>query len=67
VSGLYNVQPVMNMDFVGIVKIMLNRVNGVEAAVNADLMVTIVANHIICMQIKIVVIVVIVIDGKKMN
>jgi len=57
----------MNMDFVGIVKIMLNRVNGVEAAVNADLMVTIVANHIICMQIKIVVIVVIVIDGKKMN
>ena len=46
VSGLYNAQPVMNMDFAPTVKIMLNHVYGVEAAVNAARMVIIVVNHI---------------------
>lgn len=56
VNGLHNVQPVMNMDFVGTVKIMLNCVDRVAAAVNVALIAIIVANHI-CLQIKIAMIV----------
>ena len=67
VSGRYNALPVKNTDFVPTVKIMLNRVNGVVAAVNAVLMAIIVVNHIICMQIKIVIVVTVMIDGKKKN
>ena len=44
-NGLHNVQHVMNMDFARTVKMMLNCVNGVAAAVNVALIAITVANH----------------------
>jgi len=63
VSGLYNVQHIKNMDFVGIVKILQICVRIVVAVVNVDLEVTIVASHT-CLNIKIeIVMMIVVIDG----
>ena len=51
-NGLHNVPTIMNMDFAGTVKMMLNCVNGVAAAVHVALMAIIVANYT-CLEIKI--------------